>query len=223
VVPAELVNFFLGSVQASAALIGLLFVSVAISPTRIFGSSATARRRTAAGSAFTTLVDAFFVSLAALIPKANLGYTATIMAIMRLRVFVSSTLDELAPEHLAAREAIAQLRLTPVLFELGTRTHPRASSRRPGASWARPAAGTCARTRTASPDARAVIPRPCPATPLDARGIWLRGERLAPLLVYPVLQPPRSVPLTEGCSVEALAVHGGCAGDGHDAPIRHCV
>jgi hypothetical protein len=34
----------------------------------------------------------------------------------RVRVFVSSTLDELAPERVAAREAIAQLRLTPVLF-----------------------------------------------------------------------------------------------------------
>src|SRR2546422_3546966 len=37
----------------------------------------------------------------------------------RVRVFVSSTLDELAPERAAAREAITQLRLTPVLFELG--------------------------------------------------------------------------------------------------------
>jgi predicted ATPase len=42
----------------------------------------------------------------------------------RLRVFVSSTLQELAPERVVAREAIAQLRLTPVLFELGARPHP---------------------------------------------------------------------------------------------------
>ena len=42
----------------------------------------------------------------------------------RLRVFISSTLDELAPERSAAREAIEQLRLTPVLFELGARPHP---------------------------------------------------------------------------------------------------
>src|SRR5437667_8637294 len=42
----------------------------------------------------------------------------------RVRVFVSSTLDELAPERAAAREAIAQLRLTPVLFELGARPYP---------------------------------------------------------------------------------------------------
>src|SRR6266581_6499344 len=42
----------------------------------------------------------------------------------RVRVFVSSTLDELAPERQAAREAITQLRLTPVLFELGARPYP---------------------------------------------------------------------------------------------------
>src|SRR5215471_21595191 len=42
----------------------------------------------------------------------------------RVRVFVSSTLDELAPERTAAREAIAQLRLTPVYFEAGARPYP---------------------------------------------------------------------------------------------------
>jgi hypothetical protein len=42
----------------------------------------------------------------------------------RVRVFVSSTLDELAPERDAARAAIARLHLTPVLFELGARPHP---------------------------------------------------------------------------------------------------
>lgn len=42
----------------------------------------------------------------------------------RLRVFVSSTLQEVAEERKAAREAIARLRLTPVMFELGARPHP---------------------------------------------------------------------------------------------------
>ncbi|HEX6554512.1 MAG TPA: DUF4062 domain-containing protein, partial [Ktedonobacteraceae bacterium] len=42
----------------------------------------------------------------------------------RVRVFVSSTLDELAGERAAAREAITQLRLTPVLFESGARPYP---------------------------------------------------------------------------------------------------
>jgi predicted ATPase len=42
----------------------------------------------------------------------------------RLRVFVSSTLRELAAERAAASDAIAALQLTPVLFELGARPHP---------------------------------------------------------------------------------------------------
>src|SRR5262252_3270093 len=42
----------------------------------------------------------------------------------RVRVFVSSTLRELAAEREAAAAAITQLRLTPILFELGARPYP---------------------------------------------------------------------------------------------------
>ncbi len=42
----------------------------------------------------------------------------------RLRVFVSSTMNELAEERVAAKRAIERLRLTPVLFELGARPYP---------------------------------------------------------------------------------------------------
>ena len=42
----------------------------------------------------------------------------------RLRVFVSSTLQEVAAERAAARDAITHLRLAPVMFELGARPHP---------------------------------------------------------------------------------------------------
>ena len=42
----------------------------------------------------------------------------------RLRVFVSSTLKELAAERRAARAAIERLALAPVMFELGARPHP---------------------------------------------------------------------------------------------------
>src|SRR3977135_1232161 len=41
----------------------------------------------------------------------------------RVRVFVSSTLRELAAERAAARTAVTRLRLTPVMFELGARPH----------------------------------------------------------------------------------------------------
>ena len=42
----------------------------------------------------------------------------------RVRVFVSSTLQELAVERGAVRDAVTRLRLVPVMFELGARPHP---------------------------------------------------------------------------------------------------
>ena len=42
----------------------------------------------------------------------------------RLRVFVSSTLSELAEERRAVSRAISALRMTPVMFEVGARPHP---------------------------------------------------------------------------------------------------
>jgi predicted ATPase/class 3 adenylate cyclase len=42
----------------------------------------------------------------------------------RLRVFVSSTIGELAAEREAAKTAIRTLRLAPVMFDLGARPHP---------------------------------------------------------------------------------------------------
>ena len=42
----------------------------------------------------------------------------------RLRIFVSSTLQELAAERRAAKTAIERLHLAPVMFELGARPHP---------------------------------------------------------------------------------------------------
>src|SRR5688500_11681124 len=42
----------------------------------------------------------------------------------RLRVFVSSTLGELADERATVSRAITSLRMAPILFELGARPHP---------------------------------------------------------------------------------------------------
>src|SRR6266436_4299425 len=42
----------------------------------------------------------------------------------RLRVFVSSTLGELAAERQAVQDAVTGLRLVPVMFETGARAHP---------------------------------------------------------------------------------------------------
>jgi hypothetical protein len=52
------------------------------------------------------------------------GHVAIRTPDQRLRVFVSSTLGELAEERRTVARAIAALRLTPVLFEAGARPHP---------------------------------------------------------------------------------------------------
>jgi hypothetical protein len=84
VVPNEFGNFFFASAGAGAALVGLLFVAISINPDRIFSSRADIERQAIAGSAFNALLNAFFVSLGALIPKTNLGYTALILSVVGL-------------------------------------------------------------------------------------------------------------------------------------------
>jgi predicted ATPase len=57
-------------------------------------------------------------------PVANDEWPAILTPDQRPRVFVSSALEELAAERGAARAAIEQLRLAPVMFESGARAHP---------------------------------------------------------------------------------------------------
>ncbi len=72
-VPPEFLNFFSASTGAAAALVGLLFVAVSLAPEQIVTRQAPVERRAVAGSAFTALINAFFVSLVALIPHFNSG------------------------------------------------------------------------------------------------------------------------------------------------------
>jgi hypothetical protein len=69
---------------AAGALIGLLFVAVSLRPESVLGAGASAKAQAVAGSAFTALLNSFFVSLIALIPGTNLGYTAAVMALISL-------------------------------------------------------------------------------------------------------------------------------------------
>jgi hypothetical protein len=73
VIPAAYSTFMVASTQASAALIGLLFVSVSIAPERVFGGRAEAGRQVLAVSAFTALANVFFVSFSSLIPHLSFG------------------------------------------------------------------------------------------------------------------------------------------------------
>lgn len=90
-VPSAFTNFFVASAGAGGALIGLLFVAVSIAPENTIMASAPVERQASAGSAFTSLINAFFISLGALIPI-NLG---EIIIIMSLLGFSSTTLYSL--------------------------------------------------------------------------------------------------------------------------------
>ena len=80
-VPPELFNYFLATAGAGAALIGLLFVAVSIAPEQIVTRGAPMERQAVAASTFTALVNAFFISLGALIPG-SLGLVALIMSLI---------------------------------------------------------------------------------------------------------------------------------------------
>jgi hypothetical protein len=84
VVPAEFTGYFTAAAAAAGVLIGLLFVAVSLRPESVFGESASPGGRAKAGSAFASLVNTFFIALVALIPQANLGEVAVIMAVVSL-------------------------------------------------------------------------------------------------------------------------------------------
>lgn len=79
-----LANFFTASVGAGAALIGLIFVAVSIAPERTVMAGAPLERQAVAASAFTALLNAFFISLFALIPGESLGWVTITMSLLGL-------------------------------------------------------------------------------------------------------------------------------------------
>ncbi len=79
-VPANFTNFFVASAGAGAALVGLLFVAVSIAPEQIVSATAPVERRALATSAFTALLNGFFISLGALIPG-NMGWLTLVVSI----------------------------------------------------------------------------------------------------------------------------------------------
>ncbi|MGH7693073.1 MAG: hypothetical protein ACRENY_01665 [Candidatus Dormibacteria bacterium] len=78
-VPESYGSYFAAGASAGAALIGLLFVAISLRPDTIVGDRAGAGGRALAGSTFTSLVNAFFISLFDLLPGVNLGYVAAIL------------------------------------------------------------------------------------------------------------------------------------------------
>jgi hypothetical protein len=84
VVPDDFTGYFAAAGTAAGALIGLLFVAASLRPEAVLGQGAPPAAKAVASSAFTALINSFFVSLIALIPHTSLGYTATTMALISL-------------------------------------------------------------------------------------------------------------------------------------------
>jgi hypothetical protein len=90
---AAFANFFLAMAGAGGALIGLLFVAVSIRPERTFGAGARRERQAVATAAFTALVNAFFISTAALIPIPDAGANPGIITLLMGSLGILNTLS----------------------------------------------------------------------------------------------------------------------------------
>ena len=88
-VPHAYLSYFSAAATAAAALIGLLFVAVSLRDDDIFGEHALPGNEALAISAFTGLVNAFFVSLLALIPQINVGWAAGVMGVISIGSVIS--------------------------------------------------------------------------------------------------------------------------------------
>ncbi|MGA7836292.1 MAG: hypothetical protein WCA31_13885 [Acidimicrobiales bacterium] len=83
-VPSSYLEFMITSAGAAGAMIGLLFVAISLRSDMVFGVNAPARVKTLAASSFTGLVNAFSLSLLAIIPTANIGVGMIVLAVICL-------------------------------------------------------------------------------------------------------------------------------------------
>jgi hypothetical protein len=83
-VPEGLREFFAVSAGASATLLGLLFVAIAVEPKSIVGERSPVESRSRASSAYTALLNVFFISLFGTIRGSGLGIVPLILAAVGL-------------------------------------------------------------------------------------------------------------------------------------------
>lgn len=97
-VPDALTNFFIASVSAGAALLGLLFVSVSISPEEKISANAAVEKRVGAYGALVSLSNAFTISLVALIPG-TFGIYVLIFSVATFAVTLQNGIELLQPHE----------------------------------------------------------------------------------------------------------------------------
>jgi hypothetical protein len=89
-IPAEYHEFFVATAGASGALIGLLFVAVSVFPERARHADTRVEYRARASAALLVFSNALVLSLAALIPRIDLGWWACASAVSVL-LFAAAT------------------------------------------------------------------------------------------------------------------------------------
>ena len=109
-VPSALTNFFIASAGAGAALLGLLFVSISISPEEKITATASIEKRISAYSALVSLTNAFIISLVALIPG-TFGIFVLIFSVIAFSITLQNGIELFRP-HEGASSVARRLILT---------------------------------------------------------------------------------------------------------------
>jgi hypothetical protein len=101
-------EFFAACASVGGALIGLLFVAVSVAPERILGPDASDVHGVRAAATLTAFTNSLTVVLFGLIPGFNVGYPATVVAIVGL-LFIGGGLTRLFPGWRAHRIRLVDL------------------------------------------------------------------------------------------------------------------
>jgi hypothetical protein len=112
-VPSAYNAYFGGCASVAGTLIGLLFVTISVSPHRHVGRQAPLTFRVQAGVAFMTLVDTLVVALAALLPGSSLGIASVLLACAGISALAGLAIASL--RDWPGRRHLAVLVIIPVL------------------------------------------------------------------------------------------------------------